>query len=116
MARVTRMSQALVATRSGDDGGMAWSTAFTELFSVRYPIALAPMGGTAGGALTAAGSNGGGLGRRGRGPGLAGTGAAHRGRGHQRAVGRRLPELGRRPGHARAGAEPAPARGDAVLR
>ncbi len=54
-------------------------------------------------------------GRRWRGPGLAGTRAAHRGRGHQRAVGRRLPELVRRPGHARAGAEPAPARGDAVL-
>ena len=63
------MSQALVATRSGDDGGMAWSTAFTELFSVRYPIALAPMGGTAGGALTAAVSNGGGLGLLGGGGG-----------------------------------------------
>ena len=42
--------------------GMALSTAFTELFSVRHPIALAPMGGTAGGALTAAVSNAGGLG------------------------------------------------------
>ncbi|MGH3409406.1 MAG: nitronate monooxygenase, partial [Streptosporangiaceae bacterium] len=48
---------------------MAWSTAFTELFSVRYPIALAPMGGTAGGALTAAVSNGGGLGLLGGGGG-----------------------------------------------
>ena len=46
-----------------------WSTAFTELFSVRYPIALAPMGGTAGGALTAAVSNGGGLGLLGGGGG-----------------------------------------------
>jgi nitronate monooxygenase len=41
---------------------MALSTTFTELFSVRYPIALAPMGGSAGGALAAAVSNGGGLG------------------------------------------------------
>jgi nitronate monooxygenase len=37
-------------------------TAFTRLTSVRYPIALAPMGGTAGGALTAAVSNSGGFG------------------------------------------------------
>ena len=28
---------------------MAWSTAFTEMFGVRYPIASAPMGGSAGG-------------------------------------------------------------------
>ncbi|SRR6185437_4443387 len=48
---------------------MAWSTAFTELFSLEYPIALAPMGGTAGGALTAAVSNGGGLGLLGGGGG-----------------------------------------------
>ncbi|HEY3976384.1 MAG TPA: nitronate monooxygenase [Streptosporangiaceae bacterium] len=41
---------------------MALSTAFTELFSVPHPIALAPMGGSAGGALAAAVSNGGGLG------------------------------------------------------
>jgi nitronate monooxygenase len=37
-------------------------TAFTELFSVQHPIALAPMGGASGGALAAAVSNGGGLG------------------------------------------------------
>jgi nitronate monooxygenase len=37
-------------------------TAFTELLSVRQPIALAPMGGAAGGALAAAVSDGGGLG------------------------------------------------------
>ena len=37
---------------------MALSTAFTELFGVRHPIALAPMGGFAGGALAAAVSNG----------------------------------------------------------
>ncbi|MFI6048398.1 NAD(P)H-dependent flavin oxidoreductase [Nocardia sp. NPDC051321] len=43
--------------------------AFTDLFSLRYPIALAPMGGTAGGALTAAISNGGGLGLLGCGDG-----------------------------------------------
>jgi nitronate monooxygenase len=51
---------------------MAWSTAFTELFAVQYPIALAPMGGSAGGALAAAVSNGGGL-------GLLGGGAGDRG-------------------------------------
>jgi nitronate monooxygenase len=48
---------------------MALSTSFTELFSVRYPIALAPMGGSAGGALAAAVSNGGGLGVLGGGSG-----------------------------------------------
>ena len=41
---------------------MALSTAFTKLFGVQHPIALAPMGGSAGGALTAAVSRGGGLG------------------------------------------------------
>ena len=45
------------------------STAFTRLFSLRYPIALAPMGGSAGGALAAAVSNGGGLGLIGGGSG-----------------------------------------------
>ena len=39
---------------------MALRTAFTELLSLRHPIALAPMGGTTGGALVAAVSNGGG--------------------------------------------------------
>ena len=48
---------------------MALSTAFTELFSVQHPIALAPMGGSAGGALAAAVSNGGGLGLLGGGAG-----------------------------------------------
>ena len=48
---------------------MALSTAFTDLFSVQYPIALAPMGGSAGGALAAAVSNGGGLGLLGGGNG-----------------------------------------------
>ena len=48
---------------------MALSTPFTRLFSVRHPIALAPMGGSAGGALTAAVSSGGGLGLLGGGPG-----------------------------------------------
>jgi nitronate monooxygenase len=42
--------------------GMTLRTPFTEYFAVRHPIALAPMGGTAGGALAAAVSNGGGLG------------------------------------------------------
>jgi nitronate monooxygenase len=41
---------------------MAVRTAFTELFRISSPIALAPMGGSAGGALAAAVSNGGGLG------------------------------------------------------
>ena len=41
---------------------MALRTAFTELFSLDHPIALAPMGGASGGALAAAVSNGGGLG------------------------------------------------------
>ncbi|MER7892112.1 nitronate monooxygenase [Micromonospora sp. NPDC094482] len=41
---------------------MALSTEFTKLFGVRHPIALAPMGGSAGGALAAAVSRGGGLG------------------------------------------------------
>lgn len=48
---------------------MALRTAFTELFGVACPIALAPMGGTAGGALAAAVSNGGGLGLLGAGRG-----------------------------------------------
>jgi nitronate monooxygenase len=43
-------------------GSMALHTAFTELFSLQHPIALAPMGGASGGALAAAVSNGGGLG------------------------------------------------------
>ncbi|WP_067498751.1 nitronate monooxygenase family protein [Actinoplanes sp. TFC3] len=41
---------------------MAVATAFTNLLGVRHPIALAPMGGSAGGALAAAVSRGGGLG------------------------------------------------------
>jgi nitronate monooxygenase len=41
---------------------MALSTAFTEMFGVRCPIALAPMGGSAGGALAAAVCRGGGFG------------------------------------------------------
>jgi nitronate monooxygenase len=49
--------------------GMTLRTPFTEYFAVRHPIALAPMGGTAGGALAAAVSNGGGLGLVGGGVG-----------------------------------------------
>ncbi len=41
---------------------MPLRTKFTELFGVAVPIALAPMGGSAGGALVSAVSNGGGLG------------------------------------------------------
>ncbi|MCU7722470.1 nitronate monooxygenase [Actinoplanes sp. KI2] len=48
---------------------MALTTGFTELFGIRHPIVLAPMGGSAGGALTAAVSTGGGLGLLGSGDG-----------------------------------------------
>jgi nitronate monooxygenase len=48
---------------------MALSTAFTEFFALQHPIALAPMGGSAGGALAAAVSNAGGLGLLGGGLG-----------------------------------------------
>ncbi|MCB5907522.1 NAD(P)H-dependent flavin oxidoreductase [Streptomyces pinistramenti] len=48
---------------------MALSTEFTKLFGVRHPIVLAPMGGSAGGALAAAVSRGGGLGMLGAGNG-----------------------------------------------
>jgi nitronate monooxygenase len=48
---------------------MTLRTAFTELFSLQHPIALAPMGGSAGGVLTAAVSNAGGLGLLGGGGG-----------------------------------------------
>jgi nitronate monooxygenase len=48
---------------------MGLSTAFTRLFGVEHPVALAPMGGSAGGALAAAVSNGGGLGLVGGGNG-----------------------------------------------
>jgi nitronate monooxygenase len=48
---------------------MALRTAFTELVGVRHPIVLAPMGGSAGGALAAAVSNAGGLGLLGGGNG-----------------------------------------------
>ena len=48
---------------------MALRTAFTELLGLRHPIALAPMGGSAGGALAAAVCNAGGLGLLGSGNG-----------------------------------------------
>src|ERR1017187_284184 len=48
---------------------MALSTAFTRLFSLRHPIALAPLGGGGGGPLPAAVWKGGGLGLLGGGPG-----------------------------------------------
>ncbi|HEY5396911.1 MAG TPA: nitronate monooxygenase [Trebonia sp.] len=48
---------------------MTLATAFTEMFGITHPIALAPMGGSAGGALAAAVSNGGGLGLLGSGNG-----------------------------------------------
>ncbi|MFC5185185.1 NAD(P)H-dependent flavin oxidoreductase [Actinomadura harenae] len=48
---------------------MTLATVFTELLGVRHPIVLAPMGGSAGGALAAAVSRGGGLGMLGSGDG-----------------------------------------------
>ncbi|MEV6558875.1 nitronate monooxygenase [Nocardia sp. NPDC051756] len=48
---------------------MPFQTALTELFALRHPIALAPMGGVAGGELAAAVSNAGGLGLIGAGGG-----------------------------------------------
>jgi nitronate monooxygenase len=48
---------------------MALATRFTSLFGVEHPVALAPMGGTAGGALAAAVARGGGLGLLGSGDG-----------------------------------------------
>ena len=48
---------------------MALVTEFTRLVGVRHPIVLAPMGGSAGGALAAAVANGGGLGLLGAGGG-----------------------------------------------
>jgi nitronate monooxygenase len=45
------------------------ATPFTAMFGIEYPLALAPMGGAAGGALAAAVSNGGGLGLLGAGRG-----------------------------------------------
>jgi nitronate monooxygenase len=48
---------------------MALHTAFTERLAIRHPVALAPMGGSAGGALTAAVSEAGGLGLLGGGNG-----------------------------------------------
>ncbi|WP_218160045.1 nitronate monooxygenase [Actinacidiphila alni] len=48
---------------------MTLSTRFTRMFGMRHPIALAPMGGSAGGELAAAVSRGGGLGLVGGGSG-----------------------------------------------
>jgi nitronate monooxygenase len=48
---------------------MSLWTPFTESLGIRHPIVLAPMGGSAGGALAAAVSNGGGLGLVGGGRG-----------------------------------------------
>ncbi len=50
-------------------GDVPLSTAFTDLFAIPHPVALAPMGGSAGGALAAAVSAGGGLGLVGGGRG-----------------------------------------------
>src|SRR5262249_50675602 len=55
--------------RVGDDAGMALSTQFTRSLGVPHPIALAPMGGSAGGALAGAVSRAGGFGILGAGNG-----------------------------------------------
>ena len=48
---------------------MALPAAFTDLSGIRHPVALAPMGGSEGGALAAAVPDGGGLGLAGGGAG-----------------------------------------------
>lgn len=91
---------------------MALSTAFTESLSIRHPIALAPMGGSAGGALAAAVSNGGGLGlvgARREDPDWTDRELA------KVAEGDRVPSVGDRRRHARTGARPSPAGRHAVF-
>jgi nitronate monooxygenase len=56
------------ASGAGNVASMLPPTPFTTLLGVQHPIALAPMGGSAGGDLAAAVSNGGGLGLIGAGP------------------------------------------------
>ncbi len=51
-----------MSSGAGAGGDMLPPTAFSTLLGIRHPIALAPMGGIAGGELAAAVSNGGGLG------------------------------------------------------
>src|SRR5579871_5353669 len=60
---------ASLLSNGGDDGQMTLRTAFTGLFGLRHPIALAPMGGASGGELAAAVCEGGGLGIVGAGRG-----------------------------------------------
>lgn len=55
--------------RDAYSSGMALRTALTSMLEIEHPIVLAPMGGVAGGALTAAVSEGGGLGLLGAGRG-----------------------------------------------
>lgn len=59
----------MLSAAGGDNCCMSLRTPFTELLSVQHPIVLAPMGGSAGGALAAAVSNAGGLGLVGGGQG-----------------------------------------------
>src|ERR1039458_10444559 len=54
---------------AGKTRWIALRTRFTDLLHIEHPIALAPMGGSAGGALAAAVSNEGGFGLIGGGPG-----------------------------------------------
>ncbi|MGR7002734.1 nitronate monooxygenase [Yinghuangia aomiensis] len=84
---------------------MALATDFTDLLGVRHPIALAPMGGSAGGALAAAVSRAGGLGLLGGADGDRGgwNASCRSSRNARRAVGRRLLELGDRGGRRRPG-------------
>src|ERR1022692_2134835 len=66
---LARGRRAAGPTTCGNDGCMTLWTPFTQSRGVRHPIVLAPMGGSAGGALAAAVSNGGGLGLLGGGRG-----------------------------------------------
>jgi len=61
-SREDGLPQPVVRRHGSDDVTMALSTQFTELLGVQHPIVLAPMGGSAGGALAAAVSRAGGLG------------------------------------------------------
>jgi nitronate monooxygenase len=65
----TNTSAGRCGPRRGMMAVMTLRTGFTEYFAVRHPIALAPMGFSAGGDLAAAVSNGGGLGLLGAGRG-----------------------------------------------
>ncbi|MEV6155454.1 nitronate monooxygenase [Nonomuraea sp. NPDC052129] len=104
----------------GDHCSYSAVAAFTKLFGVQHPLALAPMGGSAGGALTAAVSRGGGLGLLGSGngdPDWLAREVPIVARGLRRkAMGHRFPDLADRCWGGRACPGVRPPGGDAVLR